>query len=64
MENLDLKNIGLEEISRSEMESTDGGYWGVALAYAGMVGAAATGAGIIVGAIAVASVVYACYHAE
>ena len=68
MKNLDLNAYGVQEMNHQEMVETDGGGWlaniGVGLAVAGMVVAAATGVGLVAGAIAVASVVVASAAAD
>ena len=58
-----LNELGVQEMNMDETHDVDGGsYISIGLAYAGMIAAAATGAGLIVGAIAVGSVIVACYE--
>jgi lactobin A/cerein 7B family class IIb bacteriocin len=68
MKNFDLNAYGVSEMNQQELVNVGGGAWydvaGVVLSVAGMVAAAATGAGVVLGAIAVASVVVACVAAD
>lgn len=65
MNTLELKNFGLQEMTRNEISDTyGGGKWlGVGLAYAGFLCACAAG-GPITAAVAIGSLVYACVTAD
>jgi lactobin A/cerein 7B family class IIb bacteriocin len=57
--------FNVQEMNTSELEEVNGGGWfSVALAYAGVIAAAATpGVNIVVGALAVGSLIVACIEA-